>query len=155
YIKLAFVLIILLILGYLAIILQRLLTPLLFSFLFAILLLPMADMFEKRFRFSRLAASLISVILFVAGLLLVMYILGAQIASLSRDWPHLKSQLTVLFNDIQIWVMNTFHVEAQKQVAYINGAINKLMNSGTSIVGETVLSLTSVVLFFVFIFLYT
>lgn len=155
YIRLAFVLIILLILGYLAVILQRILTPLLFSFLFAILLLPLADFLEKKAHFPRIAASIVSVVLFVAGLLLILYILGSQIASLSRDWPLLKSQLTVLFYDIQLWVMKTFHVEAQKEVAYIDSAINKLMSSGTVIVGQTVLSVSSVILFFVFIFLYT
>ncbi|HWJ27835.1 MAG TPA: AI-2E family transporter [Flavisolibacter sp.] len=155
YIRLAFILIILLILGYFAIILERILTPLMFSFLFSILLLPFANFLEKRLRFPRIAAAIVAVALFVTGLLLVLYMFGSQIADLARNWPLLKSQLTVVFYDLQLWIMKTFHVEAQKEVAYINNTINSLVSSGTSIVGKTVLSLSSVILFFVFIFLYT
>lgn len=155
YVKLAFILIILIAAGYIAILGERIFTPLLFSFLFAILLLPLSNFLEKKFRLPRSAASIISVLLFIAVLFLVIYIIGSQLASLAQDWPLLKSQLTLLFYNTQLWAMTHLHIGAQKQLAYINNATDALVHSGTSIVGKTVLSLSSLLLFLVFIFLYS
>ncbi|MFL5741692.1 MAG: AI-2E family transporter [Flavisolibacter sp.] len=155
YVKLAFVLIILLCLGYIAIIGQRIFIPLLFSFLFAVLLLPLSNFLEKKFRFPRSASSIVSVLLFITALALIMYFMGLQLASLSDDWPLLKTQMNTLFHDSQGWIAKHLHIGMQKQLNYINNATDDLMNSGTTILGKTVLSLSSTLLFFIFIFLYT
>lgn len=155
YVKLGFILIILLTAGYIAILGERIFTPLLFSFLFAILLLPLGNFLERRLRLPRSAASIISVLLFISLLFLVIYVIGSQLASLSQDWPLLKSQLTLLFYNMQFWAMTHLHIDAQKQLNYINSAADSVLHSGTAIVGQTVLSLSSLLLFLVFIFLYS
>src|SRR6476661_3011079 len=147
YVKLAFVLFILLALGYIAILGERIFTPLLFSFLFAILLQPFASFLERQARLQRVASSSISVVAFLARLFLVLYILGTQLASLSQDWPILKSQLTLLFYNTQLWAITHLHIDAQRQLAYIHNATDNLLQSGTTIVGRTVLSLSSMLLF--------
>src|SRR4051812_37528447 len=155
YVKLAFILVILLALGYIAIIGQRIFIPLLFSFLFAVLLLPLCNFLEKKLRFPRGAASIVSVLLFITGLALIMYVIGSQLASLSQDWPLLKNQLNLLFHNTQGWVAHHLHIGMQKQLNYINNATDDLMNSGTTILGQTVLSVSSMILFLIFLFLYT
>ena len=47
------------------------------------------------------------------------------------------------------------HVDVQKQMDSFNHATDNLLSSGTSMLGKTVLSLSSLILFFVFIFIYT
>lgn len=153
--RLALVLFSLIALGYLFIIGERILTPLLFSFLFAVLLLPLANFLENRARLSRGGASIISVILFITVISLIFYLLGSQLSSLSSEWPTLKNQLGDLFTNVQKWVMTTFHVDVQKQLAYINNATKGLLDSSTAILGETVLSVSSLFLFIIFILIYT
>jgi putative permease len=66
YTKLAMVLFSIISLGYLAIQGQTILAPLLTSFLLALLLLPMANFMEKKWRFKRSIASIISVVLMIS-----------------------------------------------------------------------------------------
>lgn len=153
--RLTLVLISILVLGIILIYGRRLFSPLLFSFLFAVLLLPLANHIEKRWKLSHNTASLFSVIAFFLALFLVVFIIISQLTSLVSDWPLLKSQLTLLFYKIQLWAYTNLKIDAQKQLNYINNATNNIMHSGTALLGQTVLSITSILLFFVFIFLYT
>lgn len=155
YARLAFVLIILIALGFIAIIGERLFIPILFSFLFSILLLPLCNFFENKLHFSRTLSSIIAVVLFVTALFLLVYVIAMQITTMLQDWPLLKSQLRLLFYNIQIWLFNHWHLDFKKQLNYINSTLESLSHSSTAIVGQTVLSLSSLLLFVVFIFLYT
>ncbi|HEY4209276.1 MAG TPA: AI-2E family transporter, partial [Puia sp.] len=83
YTKLAMVLISLIALFYIAIWGKTFLAPLIFALLFAVLLLPVANFIEKRFRFPRSMASLLSVLLLVSSLVGLFYLVGSQISSLS------------------------------------------------------------------------
>lgn len=155
YIRLACILFCLICLGYLAIIAEKIIIPLLFSFLFAILLLPLANTFEHKFRLSRGASSIISVLLFVIGVSLIIYILGAQVASLGKDLPMLKQQISTLLANLQTWISVNFHIDTGKITDFVNNASNTAIHSSTSLIGSTVLSLSSLILFLVFILIYT
>ena len=76
YFKVAMVLVSLIALGYISVLAKEILCPLLFALLFAILLLPLANFLELRFRFPRSAASGTSVILLLLFLTLVLYLVG-------------------------------------------------------------------------------
>jgi putative permease len=155
YFKLAMVLVSLICLGYLSVIGKQILSPLLFSLLFAILLLPISVFFEKRCKFPRSAASGLSVILFLLAIAGLLYIVGSQLTNLASDWPMFKVQATTSFNNLQEWIYTTFHVNFKKQMAYIDSSASKLMNVSTSVVGTTVITVSSVMLFLVFTMIYT
>ncbi|MER3464086.1 MAG: AI-2E family transporter [Chitinophagaceae bacterium] len=155
YARLAFILIILLLFGYFAILGERIIIPLLFSFLFAVLLLPAVNFMENKLHFSRTASSIVAVLLFVIGLFLLVYVIAAQIGSMLQDWPLFKSQMRILFYNMQLWLNSHWHIDIEKQLNYINSTTESLSHSGTAILGKTVLSLSSLLLFLVFIFLYT
>src|ERR1700744_1663379 len=87
HIKLASVLFSLFALGYLVIIAKEIISPLLFSCLFSILLLPLGRFFELRLRLPRSAASLLAVLLLLSAISLILYVIGSQIADLAKDWP--------------------------------------------------------------------
>ena len=72
YEKLSLVLVGLIALGYLVILGKDLLDPLIFGFLFAILLLPICNFFEKKFKLYRSIASLLSILLLVAFIGLIL-----------------------------------------------------------------------------------
>ncbi len=155
WLRLASVLIIIIALGFIAVLGKEVIVPLLFSFLFAILLLPAANFFENRFRFPRSLASILSVLLFFICLSLIIYLIGSQISTLSTEWPSLKAQFSGLLHNLQTWMAATFHVNFERQTAYIDNATNNLVKSSASIMEKTLLSVSSIVLFLIFILMYT
>lgn len=155
WLKLAGILISIIAIGYIAILGKELIVPLLFSFLFAILLLPAANFFQNKWKLPRSLASIIAVLLFLISVSLVVYLIGAQITDLSKEWPLLKTQFADLLHNSQKWMASTFHINLEKQAAYINNATNNVIKSSADIAGKMVLSLSSIILFLVFILIYT
>jgi predicted PurR-regulated permease PerM len=155
YIKLAAVLFSLFAIGCLVILGKEILSPLIFSCLFSILLLPLAQFFENRLRFPRSAASMTSVLLlltFIGGLI---YVIGSQIAALIKDWPEFQAQISHALWEFRGWVQDHFHVSRGKQLQVVGTATNKVLSPDTGAVGATVLSLSSILLFLVFTFIYS
>lgn len=155
HIKLSSILISLVILCYITIVAKEILSPLIFSCLFSILLLPMAAFFENKLRLPRSAASMISILLLLSGIGLILYVIGSQMSDLASDWPQFQQQLLKTMDTAQDWIAATFHVNANKQLTYVHSATSKVMASGTTVIGATLLSLSSLMLFFVFTFIYT
>jgi predicted PurR-regulated permease PerM len=150
YTRLAMVLVSLICIGYLCILGKELLSPLVFSFLFAILLLPLAQFFERKARFPRSAAAGLSVILFLVFIALIIYIVGSQISALARDWPTFKEQVMLSLHTFQQWVADRFHIDLNKQLDYFNTATSKMLSASTALIGTTVVTLSSIMLFLVF-----
>jgi predicted PurR-regulated permease PerM len=155
YTKLAMVLISLIALFYIAIWGKTFLAPLMFALLFSVLLLPVANFIEKRFRFPRSMASLLSVLLLISSLVGLFYLVGSQISSLSDDWPQFKQQVLTSVSNLQQWISMKFHVRIKQQNNYVNNATSKLMETGSSMIGDALVSLSSLVLFLVFIMIDT
>ncbi len=155
YLKVACILFSLLALSYIMIIGKEILSPIIFSCIFAISLLPLASFFELKLKFPRALASIVSVVLLLAVIILVLFILGNQLSNLVNDWPQFQKQLTVSVNGIQDWIASNFNVNARKQLTFIHSLAQKVLDSGTLIATTTLLSLSSTLLFFVFTFIYT
>ena len=155
YVKLMCVLVSLIALGYLVIQAKEVLSPLIFSCLFSILLLPLASFIEQKLKLPRSAASMISVILMLSAVALLLYVIGSQLSNLAKDWPQFKIQLAETVSNLQQWIEVKFNIDAAKQLNYVHSATTKVMASGTTVVSATVLSLSSILLFLVFTFIYT
>jgi putative permease len=155
YIKLACVLFSLFAIGYLVVLAKEIISPLLFSCLFSILLLPVAKFFEDRLHLPRSAASMLSVLLLLAFIGLVIYVIGSQISSLLKDWPAFQAQITRSLYDFRGWVSDNFHITRRKQLNVVNSAASKVTSPNAEVVGTTLLSLSSILLFLVFTFIYT
>lgn len=155
YAKLALVLFAIICLGYLAILGQTLLAPMLTSFLLALLLLPMANFMEHKWRFSRSMASIVAVILMIAFISGVMYFLANQLSDLWQDWPLLKKQGETSFHELQNWISNTFHINAKKQIDYLKDSATSALATSATVLGATLLTLSSTFLFLSFLLLFT
>jgi predicted PurR-regulated permease PerM len=155
YIKLACVLFILFAMGALVILAKEILSPLIFSCLFSILLLPVASFFEAKLRLPRSAASMIAVLLLLSFIGSLIYVIGSQIADLAKEWPQFQAQISKAMWDLRGWIQDNFHVTRGKQLRVVNSAASKVMASDTAVVGATVLSLSSILLFLVFTFIYS
>ncbi len=155
YIKLASILVVLVILGYLFVLGKSLLSPLLYAFLFAMLLFPVTRNLENRFNMVTALAASIAIILLIAVITLIGIFVGTQLANLTTDWPQFQQEFREMIAGFQRWITTRFHVGIKQQLEYVNTATDSLLSSGTSILGTTVLSLSSVLLFVVFTIIYT
>ncbi|WP_316793902.1 AI-2E family transporter [Pedobacter frigoris] len=155
YTKLAMVLFAIICLGYLAILGQTILAPLLTSFLLALLLLPLANFLERKWRFKRSMASIVSVVLMIAFICGIMYFLANQLSDLWQDWPLLKKQAETSFHDVQNWISGTFHVNAHKQIDYLKDSATSALATSATVLGATLLTLSSTLLFLSFLLLFT
>jgi predicted PurR-regulated permease PerM len=155
YEKLSLVLVGLIALGYLIVVAKDLIDPLIFGFLFAILLLPICNFFEKKLRFHRSIASLLSIITLIAFIGGILYLVGTQISKLADDWPMLKKQVGQSIDAIRGWVENSFHINMDKQMDYVHDATTKLMSSSSAVIGTTLGAVSSLMLFYSFILIFT
>lgn len=155
YERLALILIGFCVLGYLVVMAKELIDPMIFGFLFAVLLLPVSNFFEKKCRLPRSASSFLSILLLVAFIGGIMYLIGAQISNIANDWPMLQGQVKDSIANLQNWVQGTFHINAHKQITYVNSTADKIMASGTAVLGTTFGAVSSLVLFYVFILIFT
>ena len=155
YFRLAMVLVSIISIGYIAIIGKEILSPLLFSLLFAILLLPLAVFFEKKCKLPRSASAGLAVILFLLAIAGVLYTVGSQLSNLASDWPVFQAQIESSLTSFREWISATFHMNFKKQMAYIDSSASKLFNVSTSVLGTTVITVSSVMLFLLFTMIYT
>ncbi|RYZ99493.1 MAG: AI-2E family transporter [Sphingobacteriaceae bacterium] len=155
YERMALVLVGIIALSYLVILGKEILDPLLFGFLFAVLLLPVSEFFERRCRFPRSMSSFTAIILFIGFISMVVYLVGSQVSKLTGDWPMLKTQIAQSVTDIQNWIQSSFHINAEKQMSYVQGTTQKIMESGTTVLGTTFGAVSSLLLFYIFILIFT
>jgi putative permease len=155
YTKLAMVLISLIALFYIAILGKTVLVPLAFALLFSVMLLPVANFLERRFRFPRSVASIVSVLLLVGSLAGLLYLVGSQISSLADDWPQFKQQVMSSFTNLQQWISTKFHIRIRQQMTYVNNATSKLLETGGTVLGDVAMSVSSLLLTLVFILIDT
>ncbi len=155
YTKLAMILISLIALGFICIVGKKILSPLLFSFLFAISLLPLAGFFETKLKLPRSASSGLSVVLLLLFISLILYFVGSQISDLAKDWPMFKEQFANSLGKFQDWITLKFHVDVKKQMKYVHNATEEMLASSAGVIGATVVSLSSVLLFLVFVMIDT
>ncbi len=155
YEKLSLVLVGLIALGYLVILAKEILDPLIFGFLFAILLLPIATVLEKKLRLPRSLSSRASILLLIGFIGFIMYLVGSQISNLASDWPMLKSQVSQSLGDLRDWIQEAFHINASKQMSYLHSTTTKIMASGGDVLGQTFGAISSLMLFYVFILIFT
>ncbi|MDQ6901758.1 MAG: AI-2E family transporter [Bacteroidota bacterium] len=151
YFKTTMILIGIIAVGFLGILGKEVLCPLVFGLLFSILLLPAANFLERKAKLHRSAASALSVLMMLLAITAILYLVGAQISNITHDLPILKQQVTASLHNFQQWVSTKFHVDVDKQMAYVNSAASKIETASPKAIGATVLSLSSVLLFLVFI----
>lgn len=142
-------------LGYLLILGQTILVPMVLGLLFSILLLPLSNFMEKKMRFTRSVSSLISSIIFVIVFAGILFFLISQIIRLSEDWPAFQTQFHHTIEQLQHYIYQHFGIEKSDQQQYIQETATQTVNSGTQILGFMFSSISSVLILLLFSFLYT
>jgi predicted PurR-regulated permease PerM len=153
-VRLTFTLLSILLIVYIARLGHELIVPLIFALLVSIMLLPMANFLEKH-KFSRGAAALTVVLLFVIALAGVLTLLIAQMGSFVADFPQLQEQLLKSLNSTQVWVNTHFHINSRKQMNYLEQLAMGTLGSATTFLSTTLYSVSALLIFVIFVLLYS
>jgi predicted PurR-regulated permease PerM len=129
------------------------LIPISFAFLFAILLLPVVNFFERKLgkAVSIILALLISFIL-VGGLA---WFIGSQVAGFTDDLPAIKKQMQEQYHSLQLWVRQQFNMPVKEQDKLVTQAKEQLSSSGSGLAGQTFAGITGTLVVFVLLPVYT
>lgn len=151
--RLTFTLLSIILVIYVAHIGSGIIVPLMFAMLIAIMLLPVVHRLEK-WRIPRGMAAVLAVLLFIIIIALIMTLLGKQMESFISDFPQLQQKLVLVISSTQDWVNAKFHINSSTQLSYIEKALMGTLGTATSFLSQTFLSLSSLLVFVVFVFLY-
>lgn len=152
YKRLAFILVSLSIVGATVYLAQGILKPLFLAILLSVLLLPVTNFF-RRLKFNKLLAILITMILASIVILAVVYFVSRQIFRFLDDIEKVQGRFDALFNSLQQWVKLEFGVTIASQDEYIHSTGQRM--DPTKIMGQTFVSLTGILPYFIFIPTYT
>lgn len=145
YAKFAFILVIIISLGYLFYIGQGIICPLLMAVLFAIMLRPITTFLNERLRVPNVVASLFSVLLFSLLFIGIFYFITIQISDMADDWGKIKSNMTIHYENIQSYVSDTFNFSKREQDKMVSEATSS-KDSGKQIISFTILTFTDMLL---------
>jgi len=151
--RLTFTLFSIILIIYIAHVGSGIIVPLMFAMLIAIMLLPVVHQLEK-WRLPRGMAAIIAVLLFIIAILLVMLLLAKQMEAFISDFPQLEQKLTLVIDSTQDWINTRFHINSSTQTSYVEKAMMGTLGTATSFISQTFLSLSSLLVFVVFVFLY-
>lgn len=98
---------------------------------------------------------MIAVILLLSCIGGMIYVVASQITDLAKDWPQFQAQIERSLYNFRGWVYDNFHITRRKQLNVVNAATSKVTNPDAAVVGSTLLSLSFILLFLVFTFIYT
>ncbi len=155
YAKLTLILLSLICLSYIFYIGQDILIPILMSFLFAILLRPIALFFKTKLHFPHVLAVMLTVLLFVLIILGLFTFLSFQISTIIDDFDKIKENISIHFSHIQEFIKENFQISSKEQNKYLDNATKDSMEKGKEIIGTTLLSFTDTLLSLILIPIYT
>jgi predicted PurR-regulated permease PerM len=159
YAKISFISIALFVFVYTLYIGQAVILPIAYALIFSILLTPLVGFFEKM-KLKRIFAitfSLLLAILFTVGLI---YFVSSQLGMFERALPMMREKFKMLQDQAVQWIAVHFNISIQKIEAWFVKSETELSDQGNSMIGKTLLNISSflVVLFlipvYVFMILY-
>ncbi|MFC6223311.1 AI-2E family transporter [Hymenobacter artigasi] len=139
--------------------LDGVLLPILFAGLLAVLLLPLVLRLEK-WKFTRIWAIIVTLLLLVAALVGLFYLFGTQLMTLRDELPKLQAKSLVYFDQIQQWASEKFGYHPMSKDELIDSSMKSVKKSAGGYLGSTlsmtaaVLSVTTLIPIYIFCFLY-
>lgn len=152
YLKYTLVLFGLVLLLYLLQMFQGFLVPILFSFLFALLLLPLTERLERRM--PRSLAIIICLVLVILALGALIWMLSAQLMSFSEELKNITDKLTVFWNKLQEFLFRNFGIKPTSKNELVSKNLSTLQETGTRFLGSTISITTGALSFLTLIPIY-
>lgn len=138
---------------------QSILIPLTFAGIISILLNPVVNFFIGK-GINRVVSISIAITLLVIVVTAIMLFIGSQVSMFSDSWPQLKTKFNELLNEGLRWVSQTFNIGKSKVNAWINERKAESLNSAGGMIGDTVSTVSTMVInilllpVYIFLFLF-
>lgn len=128
--------------------------PVLFAILLANLLLPITRFLDKK-KFNRSLSILLPLVLAIVVGFSVLYFLSSQVINFMDDVPALKERVNEVTHSFQAWFKKSTNMTITKQNQYISDTVKDLKEKAPEIVGQTFVSITSLLVYVILLPLYT
>ena len=139
--------------------LDNVLLPILFAALLSVLLLPLVTRLE-RWKFPRIWAIIVALLVVIGALVGLFYLFGSQIMSLRDELPKLQDRSIEYFDQAQQWASVKFGYHPMSKEELIDSSMKSVKKSAGGYLGSTlsttagILSVTTLVPIYIFCFLY-
>lgn len=131
-IKLAAILLVLVLIVYMLQALQTVIVPLIFSILIAISLFPLAQFFEKRLKFGKALAAIISVLFAIVILSGLIWFIIHQTIIISKDAAAIQEKIFAGLDQLRNWIQDTFGIRRSELESKVQEQTNKVIGSAGS-----------------------
>jgi predicted PurR-regulated permease PerM len=133
---------------------KAILLPFFFSVLLATLLLPITKKLQQ-WGVRKVLAIAIVIIVSMSLIGIVIYLLSSQISNFADDFPTLQKRFHEVVLSGHKWISENLNIGVRAQKQYLNEAAEKMKTNGPQMVGRTVLTLTGMISYLVFLPIYT
>lgn len=134
---------------------QRIIVPLIFATIIAIVLHPVVTFFVRR-KINRVISIIITLLLAFSVLVAFGGFLFSQASRFSESWPVLVDRFTLILNQSITWVAGYFDINPQKIHDWITNTKTELINSSSAAIGHTLVVVGNglVILFLVPVYIF-
>ena len=133
---------------------QEILKPVAFACLIALMLISPVRYFE-RVGFPRAAAALIVLLLALLMFIIVFYLISNAIVSFKNDLPLMMQNIDESVKQLEIWLQKTFDMSRKEVKDIVETSADNVIPSTSSIVNQTVNTVTNVFTVGIIIFIIT
>ena len=133
---------------------QKIILPIIYSIIIAIVLSPVVNFFVRK-KISRVIAIAITLLLVIFTTIIFIALLSAQIMQFSESFPKLIEKFHLLVEQTIFWVSNNFDISTVKINLWINEKHVELMKGSSSVIGQTLVLTGSMLMILILIPVYT
>lgn len=117
---------------------QRIIVPIIYAIIMAIVLSPMVDFFV-RLRMNRILAITLTLVLVICLAFAIITFLGAQAARFAETFPLLFDKFRQLTTQLSVWISETFHVDSARIDSWLHELRTEMVSTGKSALGKTLI----------------
>ncbi len=123
---------------------QHIIVPLVFSAVIAILLNPVVNFLHRK-GVNRIIAILLAIVATILLTAALLTFLIAQSAKFAETFPLVKDKFLLLLEECINWLSQRFNIEAEKIYNWLDKMRGEGMNQSSAMIGQTVTTLTGII----------
>ncbi|QMU30873.1 AI-2E family transporter [Adhaeribacter radiodurans] len=140
-------------LGWILVLGKPIIAPILMAFFLSMVMLPVYRFFNKHL--PEVLAITLSVLVLVTVFGIIIWFFTSQISNLLADLPVIRNNINIHLSALSAWINKKTSFSPDEQVRFINQQSNRLLSYAGNLLQGAVGSVTSVLLFFALLPLYT
>ena len=132
---------------------QRIIVPVIYATILAIVLSPLVDFFVRK-KINRVLAITLSLALVLGVIILFILFFSSQMNLFTESFPKLLDKFSETLHRLVIWVSEHFNISAQKIDNYISDTKTAMLSSSRSTIGVTLTTMGGALIILVLIPVY-